>query len=204
MPVNARPSAVVASLLPVTTTTARAIAGLCVAATTALLSGCGAGAAAGRDTVVTVTITPTVTARAAPPKTTVATRSSAVRSDVVGRRFDLGTITSMQNEGGVPVIIFDRWTALGVPDSALADNGVPIQVHSDAPYQNLNSQITYRIPVAEGAVFTYRHCVSITKPAVVRSSSLSEFTRLPDPERIVLLKLDPSGQVVSAENDPAC
>ena len=198
MPVNARLSAVV------TTTTARSIAGLCLATTTALLGGCAAGASAGRETVVTVTITPTVTARAAPPPTTVATRSSTVPSDVVGRSFDLGTITSVQNEGGVPVVIFDRWTAQGVSDSVLAANGVPIRVHSDAPYQNLNSQSTYRIPVAEGAVFTYRHCVSIGQPPVVRPSSLGEFTQLQDPEKVVLLKLDPRGQVVSAENAPAC
>lgn len=199
MPVNARLSAVV------TTTTARAIAGLCLAATSALLSGCGAGDSAGQDTVVTVTVTPTVTARAAAPTTTAApTASSTVHSDVVGRKFDLGTITSVQDEGGVPVITFDRWTALGVPDSAVAANGVPIRVHSDAPFQNLNSQTTYRIPVAEGAAFTYRHCVTIGQPPVVRPSSLDEFTRLAGPDKVVLLRLDPSGQVVSAENDPGC
>ena len=155
--------------------------------------------------MVTVTITPTVTARAARPTATVATtRSNTVKSDVVGRSFDLGTIVRVQNDNGVPVIIFDRWTAQGVSDSALATQGVPIHVHSDAPYQNHNSRITYRIPVAQGAVFTYRHCVAIDQPAVLRSSSLDEFVRLQSSEKVVLLTLDPKGQAVKAENDPAC
>src|ERR1035437_7673003 len=72
----------------------------------------------------------------------------------MGRKFDLGTIVRVQNDGGVPVIIFDRWTARGVANPTLAANGVPIHVHSDAPYENLNNRITYRIPVAQGAGFT--------------------------------------------------
>ena len=155
--------------------------------------------------MVTVTITPTVTARAARPTATVATtRSNTVKSDVVGRSFDLGTIVRVQNDNGVPVIIFDRWTAQGVSDSALAAQGVPIHVHSDAPYQNHNSRITYRIPVAQGAVFTYRHCVAIDQPPVLRSSTLDDFVRLQSSEKVVLLTLDPKGQAVKAENDPAC
>jgi hypothetical protein len=155
--------------------------------------------------VVTLTITPTVTAGAARPTATVATtRSNTVKSDVMGRSFDLGTIVRVQNDNGVPVIIFDRWTAHGVSDSALAAQGVPIHVHSDAPYQNLNTKITYRIPVAQGAVFTYRHCAAIDQPPVLRSSTLDDFVRLQSSENVVLLTLDPKGQAVKAENDPAC
>jgi hypothetical protein len=155
--------------------------------------------------VVTVTITPTVTAGAARPTATVATtRSNTVKSDVVGRGFDLGTIVRVQNDNGVPVIILDRWTAQGVSDSALAAQGVPIHVHSDAPYQNHNDKITYRIPVAQGAVFTYRHCVAIGQPPLLKSSTLNDFVRLQSSEKVVLLTLDPKGQAVKAENDPAC
>jgi hypothetical protein len=185
--------------------TPRAIAGLCLAAATTLLSGCGGGASTGPDAVVTLTTTPTVTASAIPPTTDGATtRSNTLKSDVMGRKFDLGTIVRVQNENGVPVIILDRWTAAGVPDSVLASTGVPIHVHSDAPYQNLNTRITYRIPVARGAVFAYRHCVAIDRPPVLRSSTLNEFARLQDSEKVVLVSLDPAGQVVKAENDPAC
>jgi len=77
-------------------------------------------------------------------------------------------------------------------------------VHSDAPYENLNNKITYRTPVAQGAVFTYRHCVAIDQPPELRSSTLDEFARLPSSEKVVLLTLDPEGQAVKAENDPAC
>jgi hypothetical protein len=178
--------------------THRTTAGLCLAAAVTLLSGCS-GASTGPD--VTVTTTPTVTASAVPPT---ATLTGKGRSDVVGRRFDLGTIVRVQNVGSAPVIILDRWTAAGVTDSALAATGVPIHVHSDAPYQNFNNKITYRIPVAQGAVFTYRHCVAIDQPALQRTSTLAEFARLNDSEKVVLLTIDPKGQAVKAQNDPAC
>lgn len=64
----------------------------------------------------------------------------------------------------VPVIIFDRWTRRGVADSTVAANGVPFVVHPDAPYQNVNTKITSRIPVAKGADFTYKHCVAADQP----------------------------------------
>lgn len=180
----------------------RAAAGLCVAATVALMSGC-AGGSSGPDSVVTVTTTPTVTATASP--STLATRAAGTaKSDVVGRKFDLGTIVRVQDDGGVPVIIFDRWTAEGVTDSTLAAKGVPIHVHSDAPYQNHNNKITYRIPVAQGAVFTHAHCVAIDQPPLTRSSTLDEFARLQDSEKVVLLTIDAKGQAVKAQNDPAC
>jgi len=191
------------SIIAVTAPTHRATVGLC--ATVALLSGCGGGSSTGQDSVVTVTTTPTVTAIVAPPTATVAnTASGRAKSDVVGRKFDLGTIVRVKNDGGVPIIILDRWTARGVTDSTLAANGVPIHVHSDAPYENFNNKITYRIPVGQGAIFTYTHCVAIDQPPVVRSSTLDEFARLPDPEKVVLLSIDPEGQAIKAQNDPAC
>jgi len=144
--------------------THRATAGLCLAAAATLLSGCGGGSSTAPVVVVTVTTTPTVTASVASTTTAATTPAGTAKSDVVGRKFDLGTIVRVQNDGGVPVIIFDRWTAEGVTDSTLAANGVPIHAHSDAPYQNLNSKITYRIPVAQGAVFTYLHCVALDQP----------------------------------------
>ena len=181
----------------------RAITGLCLAWAVTLLGGCGGGSSTGPDSVVTVTTTPTVTASAT-RRSVATTAAGTAKSDVVGRKFDLGTIVRVQNDGGVPVVILDRWTARGVPDSTLAASGVPIHVHSDAPYQNFNNKITYRIPVAPGAIFTYRHCVAIDQPPVVRSSTLGEFARLPDAEKVVLLSIDPKGRAVKAQNDPAC
>lgn len=181
---------------------------LSVAVAVVVLSGCGGGSPTAERPPVTVTVTPTVTAIVTPPPATkTATATTAVgvaRSDVVGRKFDLGTIVSIADEGGVPVIIFDRWTARGVTDSTLAASGVPIGVHSDAPYQNLNTKVTYRIPVLRGAVFTYRHCVAVDQPVSQRASTLREFASLQGPEKVVLLTLDPQGQVFSAQNDPAC
>lgn len=38
-------------------------------------------------------------------------------SGVVDRKFDLGTIVRLENDGRVSAIILDRWTADGVADS---------------------------------------------------------------------------------------
>ena len=177
-----------------------------VAATLVLMTGCAGGSSGGQSPVVTVTVTPTVAASRAPSATaaTTTTKAGAPKSDVVGRKFDLGTIVRVVQDGGVPVIIFDRWTVVGVPDPTLAANGVPIAAHSDAPFQNLNSKTTFRIPVVEGAIFTYNHCVAFDQPAQQRSSTLQEFERLQGSEKIVLLSLDPRGHVFKAQNDPAC
>lgn len=192
------------TVIAITTSGRRAVAGLCLGGAVAVLSGCGGGSATAPAEVVTVTVTPTVTVKVTPKPTAVATRARTARSDVVGRKFDLGTIVRVENDGGVPVIILDRWTARRVSDSRLASGGVKIRVHSDQPYQNLNRKVTYRVPVAQGAVFTYSHCVAIDQPPVKRSSTLEAFARLQDPEKLILLTLDHKGQAYKAQNDPAC
>lgn len=170
-----------------------------------LLTGCGGGSSTTQGPAVTVTITPTVTASGAPaPGPATITNPSVTKSDVVGRKFDLGTIVKVEQVGGLQVIIFDRWTAKGVADSKLAASGVPIAVHSDAPYENQNSKTTFRIPVVAGAIFTYNHCVAVDQPAQQRSSTLEEFAGLQPTEKVILLTLDPRGQVFQAQNDPAC
>lgn len=77
-------------------------------------------------------------------------------------------------------------------------------IHSDARFENQNSKTTFRIPVVEGAIFNYSHCVAIDQPAQQRSSTLEEFERLKSPENVILLTLDPKGQVTKAQNDAAC
>jgi hypothetical protein len=49
---------------------------------------------------------------------------------VVGSKLDLETIVSVENDGGMPVVILDRWTVRGVADSALAAGSVWIGVPS--------------------------------------------------------------------------
>ena len=194
------------TIIALSPSTVRWTAGLWLAMSVALLSGC-TGSSSAQGPVVTLTVTPTVTATGAPAPATgtaTATRAGAPKSDVVGRTFDLGTVVKVVQDGDVPVIIFDRWTARGVPDSKLATNGLSMTPHSDAPYTNLNSRTTFRIPVADGAIFTYNHCVAVDQPAQQRSSTLQEFTALQDQEKIILLTLDPQGRAFKAQNDPAC
>ena len=193
----------------------RAIIGLPLTLVAVLSSGCGSGAgpstAQGPTPTVTatpaVTATPTVTAEVSPQAATATSakrRTGLSKSDVAGRKFDLGTIVTVEDAGGTPVIIFDRWTVRGVADTTLASRGMSIGAHSDAPYQNLNNKITYRIPVAEGARFSYRHCVAVGQPLTQKSSTVEDFARLPDKEQVILLTLNQHGQVFSAQNDPAC
>lgn len=183
--------------LPIHRSAAALWASMAVALLTlALLTGC----ATGSDPAVTTTATPAVTATSA-PRTSVAV---AAKNDDAGRKFDLGTIVKVVQDGGVPVIIFDRWTARGVKDSELATHGIPMGIHSDARFENQNSRITFRIPVAEGAIFNYSHCVAIDQPAQQRSSTLEEFAGLKSPENVILLTLDPKGQVTKAQNDAPC
>ena len=198
------------SIIAFTPTAGEASVGLCVAIAAALLSGCSGESPTAQRPLVTVTATPTVTASPdvtasdAPPRATTTTAAGVRKSDVVGRKFDLGTIVRIEDDGGVPVIIFDRWTARGVPDSTLAAKGVPIVVHSDARFQNLNSKITYRIPVVQGAIFTYKRCVAVDQPVSQEASTLQAFAALQGPKKVMLLTLDPHGQVFNAQNDPAC
>ena len=91
---------------------------------------------------------------------------------MVGRAYDLGTIVHVTSTTGTPVVVLDRWTVRGTPDSTLARDGVPIRVHSDAPYENLNTRTTFRIPVAPGAAFTYHHCVAVDQPMQSRPATL--------------------------------
>lgn len=178
----------------------RSTAALCASMTVALLSGCAGGDPTGQDPGVTVTATSTVTASGTPTINEVGNP----KSDDVGRKFDLGTIVKVVKDGEVPVIVFDRWTARGVKDSALAANGIPMGIHSDARFENQNSRTTFRIPVLAGAIFSYSHCVAIDQPVQQRSSTLEEFARLKSPENVILLTLDSKGQVMKAQNDPPC
>ncbi len=178
----------------------RSAAALCLSMTVALLSGCAGDASTGQGPAATVTASPGVTASGEPTTS----QAGGPKSDVIGRAFDLGTIVKVVQDGGVPVIIFDRWTARGVKDATVAANGVPMGIHSDARFENLNSKTTFRIPVVDGAIFNYSHCVAIDQPAQQRSSTLEEFAQLKSPENVILLTLDPKGRVTKAQNDAPC
>ncbi len=184
----------------------RASLAAAAAALTVTLSACGSGDSQPSGAPVTVTVTPTVTATAAPGSSSGSPSGSpsAVHSDVVGRAYDLGTIVHVTSATGTPVVVLDRWTVRGTPDSTLARDGVPIRVHSDAPYENLNTRTTFRIPVAPGATFTYHHCVAVDQPMRSRPATLPELAHLQRSEAVVLLRLDASGRLTRAENDPAC
>ena len=177
--------------------------------TACLLSACGGGESPPAGAPVTVTVTPTVTvtlpSTPSSPSTSPGSSPAAdVHSDVVGRSYDLGTIVDVTSSSGTPVIVLDRWTVTGTPDSEVAANGVPIRVHADAPYENQNTRTTFRVPVAPEATFTYHHCVSVDQPMQSRSVTLQQLAALDRSEGVILLQLDDRGRAIRADNDPAC
>jgi hypothetical protein len=177
--------------------------------TACLLSACGAGDSPSAGAPVTVTVTPTVTvtlpSTPSSPSTSPGSSPAAdVHSDVVGRSYDLGTIVDVTSSSGTPVIVLDRWTVTGTPDGEVAAHGVPIRVHTDAPYENQNTRTTFRVPVAPEATFTYHHCVSVDQPMQSRSVTLKQLAALDRSEGVILLRLDDRGRATRVDNDPAC
>ena len=195
------------SIIAFTASTRRAIiggamAGLCPGAGVALLSGCGGGSSKEPVSVVTVTITPTVTGRSlGRPRVSPARRRVQPRSDVVGRKFDPGTIVRVQNDGGVPVRTAGRREgsrllarrprrcdprALRCVLSGLQQpDHVP---HPRRPRGDIHLPALCRHRQATGAaIFDF-----------------ARVHRLRDPENVMLLSIDPMGQAVTVQNDPAC
>ena len=121
----------------------------------------------------------------------------------MGRKFDVGTIVRVEQVKGAPVLVLDRYTFAGMSDSEFASKGVTITSHQDAWFQYLNGKVTYRIPVAPGAVFTHLTCVLGHAPSR-RPATLQELTGLQSPVNIMVLALDRQGRAVRAENDTAC
>jgi len=173
-----------------------------LAATTAACG--GGGSSAGAPDVVTVTVTPTASPSTSSTTTSPTATAGPVHSDVVGRRYDLGTVVRVEQQQGQQVVVFDRWTAAGVKDGDVAARGVPVAPYADARFVNQNTRTTFRIPVAGGATFTYHHCLSVDQPMQSRASSLDELARLGVAERVLVVTLDPQGRLTAADNEPGC
>ena len=178
---------------------------LAVSASAALtLSACGGGSGQS-GSPVTVTVTPTVTASGKQPAGKAKKSEPAkATSDVVGRKFDFGTITDLKDVGGTPVLLLDRWTWKGLDDAKLARDGVPLSPFKGKPYTNQNDKLVYRIPVTPDARVLYHHCVSAGEPQQTRSATVKEMTGLKKGEDLVLVRLDDQGRAVAVDNLPGC
>jgi hypothetical protein len=180
-----------------------AVLGAAACAGALLLTACGSGnPPSGGD--VTVTVTPTVTAQ--PPGGSTTSQGPKVpKSDVVGRAFDFGVVTSVRKVGTTTVIELDRWTWKGLDDAKLAKNGVPIAPFKGAPpYENQNAKLTYTIPVADGARVLYHHCIAADQPLQTKTVDPTELKGLADRENTVLVQIDSKGSAAAIENIPGC
>ena len=140
------------------------------------------------------------------PSSTASGRVKAPTSDVKGRAFDFGMVTGVKREGGVDVLVLDRWTDPKVKDSVVAKHGLRVtswKVGSNR-YVNQNAKKTFDIPVAKGATFLLHHCVSAGEPLQTRSVSARELAEAPDSDRLLLVRIDADGWGTSGETFAGC
>jgi hypothetical protein len=170
-----------------------------------LLGACGSGTPSGR---VTVTVTPTVTANGSSASASSSRPAAAAKpptSDDKGRTYDFGAVVKASTVRGVHVLELDRFTWKGLDDAKLAVQGVPLKPFKGAvPYENVNTKLTYTLPVAGGAAILYHHCLAADQPLQTKSVQPSELVGLAERENTVLVRLDSNGWVVAADNVPGC
>ena len=170
------------------------------------LTACG-GSGVPPEVVVTVTQSPSATepGSGSPSKASPTTKPTA-RSEVRGRDFDFGFVTSAKKVGDTDVLVLDRWTDPNVPDEKLADEGLeaaPWDLGSDR-YVNQNDKVTFDIPVREGTSFLLHHCVAKGEPLQTRSVGARELAGAPEADRLVLVEIDDDGWATGGETFPGC
>jgi hypothetical protein len=167
------------------------------------LSGCG-GPASPQSPAVTVTVTPTVTAGSGSKPASSAPKTAT--SDDVGRSFDYGKVVKTTTIAGVTVLVLDRYTWKGLDDAKLAKQGLPVRPFKKGPvpYENLNTSLTYQIPVADGARILFQHCVAFDQPLQTKSIAATDLPALTAPEDTVVVSLDAQGRATAVENVPGC
>ena len=167
------------------------------------VAGCGGDPV--REVVVTATVTSSsATAEASTPPA--ATQPADVQTDVLGRAFDFGMVMKSTRVGSVDVLVLDRWTVKGLDDTTLAESGVAPHSYplAENPYENINTRLTFRIPVREGALFLLHHCVASGEPLQSRSASAKELAAAPEADRLALIALDKAGWATGGETFAGC
>jgi hypothetical protein len=188
---------------------ALAVVGAVLAA--ALLAGCGDGGGTAGEVVVTVTASPS-DAPSESPSTTKSEKAEpapaeTVKSDDVGRRFDFGIVEGVDTVDGTEVLVFDRWTDPDVDDAVLAQEGLDVEPYDldDSPFQNINKENTFRVPVREGTSFLLHHCVQEGEPVTSKSVSAKELAKADAADALVLLDIDPeTGYATGGETFAGC
>ena len=128
-------------------------------------------------------------------------------SDVKGRKFDVGTVSSVSNVGGSQVVELDRWTATGTSDSTLAEKGLKVLAHKGSRFTNQNTSKTYTAPVAPGARLVVNTCVADASGDLGMTSqpiSASAWLAKPDRAAVLLVSYDSAGVIIRLDTDPRC
>lgn len=161
------------------------------------LAGCASGGTPDAQRV-TVTKTPASPATPATPVTPT--------SDVVGRRFDVGTVSDGRTVDGVRWLRLDRWTVTGVSDAKLARDGVTVTPHTGERFTNKNNDRLRDVPLAPGAMVVVNACVKNGDQLGLTSTPQDAVTWLDsaDPATVLLLTYDAAGRVVRMDTDPRC
>lgn len=177
------------------------LVGLCALG---VLSGCSSAgddpaSAAGRSTGGSGTL-PSLTTGPSPTAT----------SDVIGRHFDVGTVTGTAVVGGVLTLKLDRWTVKGMSDAKLAKDGIAIRPHDDNLFTNQNDERTRTVPVAPDAQLVVNTCVvsgtdaARTLGMTSTPQAATSWLQNPDPKAVLLLRYDAAGRVTRLDTDPRC
>ena len=191
-----------------TTRSAAALLGPALAA--ALLAGCGSTESPG-EVVVTVTASSqdgdSESPSESPSETSEPAPAETVKSDDVGRTFDFGIVKSVDTEGDTEVLVFDRWTDPEVDDAVLAREGLDVEPYDlrTSPFENINTTMTFRVPVREGTTFLLHHCVQEGEPVTSRSVSAKELAAADPSDALILLDIDPeTGYTTGGETFAGC
>lgn len=183
---------------PVTRSTAAfgaVVVGVALAA-----AGCSSGGSAQPEQTVTVTHTSQPASPSSSPTPT-------ATSDVKGRAFDLGTVTGVRTVAGTLVVKLDRWTLPGTSDPTLARQGVQVVPHRGDRYTNQNTQKTYDVPVADGAIVVVNTCVADAAGQLGLESapqSAQSWLAKPDPKNVMIVRYDTAGAITRMDTDPRC
>jgi hypothetical protein len=169
-----------------------------------LLVGCSGASSASGPTTITVTGSAT---SATPKPTPTPTPTPTATSDVAGRAFDAGTVSSTSTIAGVLVAEVDRWTDVGQSDASLGRKGVTIMPHTEIWFTNQNDKITFSVPIAPGAQVVVNTCVKGADGQLgMRSAPQSAASWLAAAHRSTLLVLayDPQGRATRIDTDARC
>ena len=115
-------------------------------------------------------------------------------------------VTSVKPGEQVQVLVLDRWTDPKVDDAVLAQKGLEVRTYDAKknPFKNVNTKVTFRIPVRDNTTFLLHHCISKDEPLQSKSVTAGELADAPAEDKLVLLTIDADGYTTGGETLAGC